>query len=227
MRIISVTMTVFLMFFLLGCESDTNSKGTTTSGTSSISFTITSITDASISTLYTSDDINVTGIVGTVDVTLSNGTLLKNSTVLTANADESTTTTMVDGDILAIRLTSSVNYETAVTATLTVGGVSHTFSVTTTDSNQPNSFSFTAKTGATPGETYTSNTVTISGLDTDTNVTASFNDGGNTADVYLNGAMPSSDSSFTVENGDTLYIKLDASSSYATTLSSTLTVVTE
>lgn len=219
MRIISVVMTVFLMFFLLGCESDTNSKGTTTSGTSSsISFTISAITDASISTLYTSDDINVTGISGTVDVTLSNGTLLKNGTVLSG-----LTTTMVDGDYLAIRLTSSNQYETAVSATLTVGGVSRVFTVTTTDSNQPNSFSFTAKTGATPGVTYTSNTITISGLDTDTNVTASFNDGGNTADVYLNGAMPSSDSSFIIENGDTLYIKLTASGSYSTTLSATLT----
>lgn len=227
MRIVSVMMTVFLMFFSMGCESDSNSGGTTTTSsgttTSNISFSITAVTDATISTLYTSDDINVTGISGTASVTLSNGTLLKNSAVVTVNTDGTTTTTMVDGDILAIRLTSSTSYETEVTATLTVGGVSHAFSVTTTTSNQPSSFTFTSVTGATPGETKTSNTITVSGLDDNTTVNGSFNDGGNTADVYLNGSMPSSDSSFTVENGDELYITLDAGS-YGTSLSATLTL---
>lgn len=221
MRIVSAIMTLFLMFFSWGCESDSNSNGTTaaTTTTSTISFSITAISDASISTLYTSDDINVTGITGTASVSLTNGTLLKNGVDV-----GSLTTTMVDGDYLAIRLTSSSQYETAVSATLTVGGVSQTFTVTTTTSNQPNSFSFTSVTGASLSTVYTSNSITIGGLDTDTNVSASFNDGGNTADVYLNGSMPSSNSSFTVTNGDVLYIKLTASSSYATTLSATLTV---
>ncbi len=220
MRIVSVFLTVFLMFFSMGCESDSNSQGTTSSGTSSnISFTITPVTDASISTLITSEDINVTGITDTVSVTLSNGTLLKNGTALAT-----LTTTMVDGDILAIRLTSSTNYETTVTATLTVGGVTQTFSVTTASSNQPDSFSFTSVTGAVLSTSYTSNTITVSGLDSNTTVTGSFYDGGNTAAVFVNGANPSDESSFTVNNGDEIYITLVASGSYSTTLSATLTI---
>lgn len=219
MRLVSLLTAVLMMVFTIGCDSDSNTKGTTTSSSSDIAFTITAVTDASISTLITSDDINVTGIVGTVDVTLSNGTLVKNGTVLTT-----LTTTMVDGDVLAVKLTSSNSYDTAVTATLTVGGVSGTFSVTTVDANQPDAFSFTSVTSATPGTSYTSNTVTVSGLDENTTTTASFSDGGNTAAVFVNGSAPTDESSFTVNNDDNITITLVASSSYATTLSTTLTI---
>ncbi len=75
---------------------------------------------------YDSNEIEVEGINVSVPVTITGGTYSKNGGAFTA-ADG----TAVLGDTFIVRVLSSEDYETAESATLTIGGVSDTFTVTT------------------------------------------------------------------------------------------------
>ena len=78
-------------------------------------FSLNRILDAVISTVYTSDEITVSGLSAPVTATVTNGTIVLNST------DTGLTSTSVDnGDLVAIKLTSSANYSTSVYSTLTI-----------------------------------------------------------------------------------------------------------
>lgn len=93
-------------------------------------FTFTDITGATTSTVYTSNEITVSGLAGgvSVPVTISGGTYQKNN----AGGFVSSATTAVNGDIFEVQVTSSGAAATGVSTTLTIGGVSDTYTVTTT-----------------------------------------------------------------------------------------------
>jgi hypothetical protein len=167
--------------------------------------------------LVTSEDINVTGIVGSATATLSSGTLVKNGTSLSTLS-----TTIVTGDVLAIKLTSSVSYNTTVSADLTVGSVTQTFYVTTGGENLPDSFSFTTQTGTALSTAYTSNEITVAGLEVNSSVTATLSGSGTMA--LIKNSIVLSTTSTTLTNGDTLAIRMTSSGSYGTTVTATLTI---
>lgn len=97
-------------------------------------FTYTDITNATLSTQYTSNTITVAGIdVGqSVAVSILGGTYSKNGGSYTSAAGTASV-----GDTFAVRVTSSGSYSTAVSAILTIGGVSDTYSVTTLSDPPP------------------------------------------------------------------------------------------
>lgn len=216
MKIAFFLKSLLVLLFLFGCENDTGSrKDTTTTQSQDINFTIEAVTNAELSTHITSSDINISGISGSVSVSLDTGTLIKNGTELSSNS-----TTIVQGDILAIKLLSSSSYSTKTSAYLTVAGAIRAFDVTTKAENLPDSFLFTAKTEASLGISYISNEVTIAGLEDNSTQTISI---GSSGTIIHNGVILST-ATATIRNGDTIAISLISSSSYSTVTTATVTI---
>jgi hypothetical protein len=89
-------------------------------------FSFAAITGAALSEPFESQEITVSGITDTTAVSVSGGTYSKNGFAYTAEAG-----TAVLGDTFRLKVTSSASNDTAVSAILTIGGVSGTFTVTT------------------------------------------------------------------------------------------------
>jgi hypothetical protein len=91
-------------------------------------FSFTDVTDATASTVYTSNTITVAGLGSGVSTTVSvaDGLFSKNGAGFTTGSGLAT-----NGDTFAVRHTSSASNSTATSTTLTIGGVSDTFTTTT------------------------------------------------------------------------------------------------
>jgi hypothetical protein len=89
-------------------------------------FTFTDQTGAALSTVITSNIITVTGITSTTPISITGGTYSINDGPYTS-ADG----TVNPEDTVAVQQTSSESHSTTTDATLTIGGISDTFSVTT------------------------------------------------------------------------------------------------
>jgi hypothetical protein len=95
-------------------------------------FTFTDQTNVALNTMVTSNTITVSGINAPAAISITGGTYKINSGSYT-NASG----TVNNGDTVTLQQTSSKNYSTKTDATLTIGGVSGTFSVTTTSTRPP------------------------------------------------------------------------------------------
>ena len=89
-------------------------------------FTFTSQTGAALNTVFTSNTITVSGIDPVSSISITSGTYSINGGSYTS-ADG----IVSNGDTVTVQLTSSGSNSTMTNATLTIGGVSGTFSVTT------------------------------------------------------------------------------------------------
>jgi hypothetical protein len=89
-------------------------------------FSFTDVTGAPLSTVVESNTITVTGIDIASTMTITGGEYSKNG-----GAYASTSTTVVATNTVKVRGTSSALNSTAVNVTLTIGGVSDTFTITT------------------------------------------------------------------------------------------------
>jgi uncharacterized delta-60 repeat protein len=126
------------------------------------------------------------------------------------------------GDTIAIRQTASASYSTAVTASVTVGGVaSADWSVTTRAlDGTPDGFSFTDQPGATPGATVDSNAVPVGGFDG--TLTAACGSG--CTDIARNNSWAGATSLGGFEDGDTIAVRQVASGSYLTPTTATVSL---
>jgi len=106
--------------------------GTGGTDTAPDQFTFTDQTGAALSTLVTSNMITVSGINAASPISITGGTYSVNSGAYTSAAGSVT-----DGATVTVRVTSSASYSTTVNSTLTIGGVSDTFSVTTITDTLP------------------------------------------------------------------------------------------
>lgn len=176
-------------------------------------------TGVALSTVATSDPITVSGIndSAVISITGADGTYSVNGGAYTSAAG-----TVEKDDIITVRLTSSSANNEAVSTTLHIGGVTGTFSVTTetggaaTDT-MPDGFTFTAQTGAAISTITTSAPITVNGI----NAAASISISGGA--YSINGGSYTSTTG-TVNNGNTVTVRLTSSSSYATAVSATLTI---
>jgi hypothetical protein len=89
-------------------------------------FTFTDQTGAALSTVITSNTITVSGITSTTPISITGGTYSINGGPYTS-ADG----TVNPEDAVTVQQTSSESHSTTTDATLTIGGISDTFSVTT------------------------------------------------------------------------------------------------
>jgi hypothetical protein len=98
----------------------------TPADTTPAAFTFTDVTAATVSTVYTSDAIVVSGLVGSSPISITGGTYNKNGGAYTSSGG-----TVINGDSITVRVTSSASALTLSDVVLTIGGVSDTYSVTT------------------------------------------------------------------------------------------------
>ena len=187
-------------------------------------------TNRALSTAYDTDtEQPINGINQTVPASVTGGTgvangvlLIKNGTVLTG-----TTTTVVNGDSLGIRMISASSYNTEANATLTVGPVGQqvtaTFKLITGNApnNIPNSFDFTDVTQQPLDTDITSNAVTISGLTQQASITTSGSRGGSSVTVT---ALVNGTAGTTINNGDTLALRVNSGSTVNTATTASVTV---
>lgn len=89
-------------------------------------FTFTDQTDVGIGSTCESNAITVAGIDAAADISITGGEYSVNGGAYTSSAG-----TVVAGDTVTVRHTSSFAYETATDTVLTIGGVSDTFTSTT------------------------------------------------------------------------------------------------
>lgn len=118
--------------------------------TTPTAFTFTDQTSVDLSTVCTSNTITVAGINSSAAISITGGTYSKNGGAYTA-----TSGTVVNGDTINVRNTSSGTASTAVNTVLTISSVSDTFTTTTatpTELFRDNSVrSFTYSGAASPG----------------------------------------------------------------------------
>lgn len=125
---------------------------------------------------------------------------------------------VVAGDSVKIRRLSSPSYNTLVSMSLNIGGVSDVWNITT-QNGSPTPFTFTDVTGAEVSTLYVSNTVTMAGYVG--SLPISVTDG----EVSINGGAWTS-SPTTISVGDNLAVRRTSSSEYGATVGATVTVGT-
>lgn len=139
---------------------------TTLSDTIPAAFTFTDLTGAALETEYTSDKVAITGIDAATAISVTGGEyqIYESDGTTVVTAWRSSASTITNGQKVELRVTSSASNATAVTITLTVGGVSDTWSVTTLADTIPAAFSFMDLTNQALDTLITSNTVEITGI---------------------------------------------------------------
>ncbi len=124
-------------------------------------FSFTPTRDAAPGSVQTSNAITVSGINAASPVAVAGGTYSVDNGPFTAGNGS-----VVAGQSLRVRQTASASAGTSTTATLSIGGVSGAYLVTTVAASDttPDAFSFASVTGAAPGSEQTSNAITVSGI---------------------------------------------------------------
>jgi len=137
----------------------------------------------------------------------------------------STTTpaTVANGNQVKVRQTSSAVPGGTTVATLTIGGVPGTFSVTTIADGTPDVFSFTSLNAVDTGSTYDSNIVTITGIDTPVAISVVGGEFSVSTDGGIHWSAWLSDPS-TLTVNTLVQVRLIASPAALTTTTATLTV---
>lgn len=177
-------------------------------------FSFTPIVDAPLNTLFQTAWTQITGINTASPISITGGTYSINTDPFTSLPGW-----VSDGDLVGVRITSSSANATAVAAVLNVGGVTAAFTVTTavaTDTT-PDAFVFTDVSGATPATQYTSNAITVAGINASTAISIS---GG----TYSKNGAAYTSAPGTANNGDTVSVRITASASDLTAVNAVLTI---
>ena len=186
-----------------------------TSDTTPDSFSFTDQTNVTRSSTQTSNQITISGINASTAVSITGGTYSKNGGSYTSSSG-----TCVNGDTFTVRHTASSSYSTAVDTTLTVGGVTDTFTSTTElapNDSTPDAFTFSDQTGVSLSSLITSNTITVTGINTTANVTIT---GGN----YSKNGGAYTSANTTASLNDTFTVRHTSSSSNGGIKNTTLTI---
>jgi hypothetical protein len=163
-----------------------------------------SLTNKEPSTVIASGDQTITGLEASASVSVSGAGSPQIS--LDGGSTWVASGNVANNGTVAVRLTSGTFGETR-TATVSVGGVDGTFSVTTRSSNDNPVFAdFTDELSAEPGVTVTSDAVTVTGIET--TVTASVS-GDGLPEIQVNGgAWTPAGNNVTVANNDMIAVRL-------------------
>ena len=180
-------------------------------------FTFDSITDAETSTVYTSNQVTITGLETSVTLQASNGA----STSKNGGGFSTSNKTINNGDTVRVRMTSSANYSTLKTSTVQIGSASAAFNITTKSepAQIPNAFDFNDVTDAGLNTTITSNQVTITGITQAVPVSAPTNG----FESSVNGGTFST-AAKTITNGQTLRLRYQTSGNTGETATTYITV---
>ncbi|MGD8641515.1 MAG: S8 family serine peptidase, partial [Gammaproteobacteria bacterium] len=170
-------------------------------------------TDVPRNSTQTSNTLTITGLTAPAVISISGGEYALDGGAFTA-----TTGYITNGQTVQLRQIAAVSFGATTSATLTVGGISGRFNVTTLAADTiPDDFSFTPQPNVTPGTLITSNTITVSGINTATAITIS---GGEYA---IDGGAFTADPG-TVTNGQTVQVRVTSPATQPGTVNATLTI---
>lgn len=179
-------------------------------------FSFQDITNATPSTIYTSDAITISGTNTGSSISISGGQYRKNGT----GAYTSSAGTVQNGDTITVQVTSSATPGNAVNAILTIQGVSDTFTVTTVPPDTtPDPFTFSIVSDAELNREYISNPVTITWI----NAPTSINISGGGGRYNING-WPWRNNAGTVNQWDVITVRLQSLVSGNSNVSTSLNV---
>jgi len=190
-------------------------------------FSFTDQTGVALNSTITSASVQITGLGETASWTASGGTACaSNSTDCSSCGTYATSGSIQNNQYLCARHTSSASFSTAVDTTVTISGVSDTFTSTTLAADTtPDTFTFVDQSDVPLSSTRTSAPVQINGINTTTSwaVTGSgqacVSSANNcTCDVAAYAA------SGTITNGQYMCARHTASNSYSTAVDTTVTV---
>lgn len=199
----------------IGGISDTFSSTTLAdpSDTTPDAFTFTDKTGVNLASPTESNAITINGISSPSPINVSDGEYRINAGTYTTS-----TGTVNNGDTVQVRHLSSSSSNTVTNTTLTVGGVSDTFSSTTAVADTtPTSFSFQTKSGVALSSTVESNSVSIGGINAPTPISIT------TGEYRINGGNYTNVAG-KVKNGDTVQVRHTSSANFSTSTSTTLKV---
>ena len=178
-------------------------------------FTFTDQKGADLNMTITSNAITVSGITSLSSIFISGGTYSINGGAYTSVRGY-----VNNGDGVTVQQISSGNYSTKTDLTLTIGGVSDTFSVTTKAESadaKPDQFTFTEQKGVALNTTVTSNIITVSGITSAASISI-------TGGTYsINGGAYTSARGY-VNNGNGVTVQQVSSGNYSTKTDATLTI---
>jgi hypothetical protein len=191
-------------------------------------FSLTDQTGVALSTLITSNILQVSGIpAGCNSEVVATGAgnpqfqVCSNATCSTLIQDWTNVPHVIsNGQYFRVRLTSAATGGTDYTALVELGATRDNWTVTTAGiDTTPNAFTFTDETGQALNALNTSNIITISGINAPTSVTVT---GTGSPQISINGGAWAT--SGTITNGQTLQVRLTTANAFTTTRSATVNV---
>lgn len=179
-------------------------------------FVFTDAVNVAVGTVSTSNSITVTGIAAPSSITVTGGEYEKN----TSGSWTTSAGTVVNGDTVRVRGTSSASNSSTVNVVLNIGGVTDTYSITTVAAADtvPDAFTFTDATNVAVSTVSTSNSVTITGI----NAAAPINVTGGQYEKNLSGTWTGT--AGTAVSGDTVKVRGTSSASNSTAVNVVLDV---
>lgn len=182
--------------------------------TSPQAFSFAPVTNAALGSVQTSAPASIQGINQAATITVSGG-----SYSISGGAFTSAPGTVTNGQTVTLRQTASSSVSTLTTATVSVGGVSAGFNVTTVAADTaPDAFSFAPVSGVVPGSMQTSGLITVTGINQPAPITISAG-----ASYSINGGAFTS-SAGSVASGQTVAVRFAASNAFSTASTATLTI---
>ena len=214
-RPLSLTLATLGLITLVACGGGgggSNPPPVAIDDTTPNAFSFTAAEGAEPNAVITSPTATISGINTATPISISGGEYS-----IAGGAFTSTAGTISNGQTLTVRVTASDKTNTPKEATISVGGVSAKFVVTTLADTTPDAFAFTAKTDVAVNSEHTSEVVAINGIDIAVPVSI-------TGGLYsINGAEFTS-AIGTVSAGQTIAVKTTASNITDTIQSAVLSV---
>jgi len=169
--------------------------------------------NVALSTPITSNTITVSGIDTPAPISIVGGTYSINGGSYTGASG-----TVMNGDTVTVQVMSAASFSTVTMTTLTIGGVKGTFSVKTLAADtKPDKFTFIPQTGAPLNTVVTSNTITVSGINTAAPISI-------VGGTYKINSEEYTSASGTVSDGDTVTVRQTSAGRYSKKTTATLTI---
>ncbi|WP_185906613.1 hypothetical protein [Teredinibacter haidensis] len=176
------------------------------------SFTLPAVSPEAGATV-TLDALTITGLDAAAIITISGGEYAIDGGAFTALQG-----IIENSQSLQVQAVASSNFSGEVDVTVTIGGVIESFTLTTiAEDTTPEAFSFSAVTDAALGATVSSNTVTITGLNSPAPVSITGGD-------YAIGSGTATNLGGTITNGQTLTLSVTTAATFSTATTATVTV---
>ncbi|WP_444997127.1 BspA family leucine-rich repeat surface protein [Aliikangiella sp. IMCC44359] len=210
----SLSAVLFLSLTIIACGGGGgNSTPLEPSDSTPDSFTFVEVTEAELSSVVESESITITGIDTATSVSISGGEYS-----IDGGSFISSSGSVTNGQSVIVRQTVSSEHSTTTDTVLTIGGVSGTFRVTTLAADtSPDIVFFNVRNNVEPNMPIESNDITVSGISVP--VAISINNG----EYAIDGGIYTSDAGM-IENGQSVVVRLTASSELETTTSAILSI---